>query len=84
MNPTISLCFLGLGTLLGISGVVLGMMSLFSRQHRGEPLKGIFWVSKESFTSTEYALNRTGFLLSMAGIILLVLIIVLMLLSDPR
>lgn len=54
----------------GAIGIALGLFSLFSRAHRGIKGDGGFWASKHSFTPTEYAANRTGFVMNMLALLL--------------
>ncbi|KFN45759.1 hypothetical protein N790_09340 [Arenimonas malthae CC-JY-1] len=58
-------------------GFAMMAFSLFSRAHRGVSDGGGFWARKESFTPTEYAANRAGFLMSLFALLLLLAKIVL-------
>lgn len=58
-----------LGLLMSVAGFVLILLSLFSRAHRGVKSTNRFWAPAESFAPGEYAQNRVGFVLVVAGVL---------------
>lgn len=71
------LASLYLGALMGIAGLALMLFSLLSRAHRGVPGGWHVWAPKASFTAGEYAANRTGLVLTLAGSVLALLPVVI-------
>lgn len=61
----------------GAIGMTMMLFSLFSRAHRGVRGDSGLWARKESFTATEYAANRAGFVMSMIALAIMLLVIFL-------